>query len=146
VNAILREFDDERKTEVLVITADGGLGAMLVSALSLSGYSPSLVPSCQQAVVEVRQRLLQEAEPSVLILDSAALRAGSGLIDFTSELKAAWPVSSSAQRLPPLLLVSAENPGAAHLPEQQTLEAPFSVHAFLERVQACIANSPGAGA
>jgi len=144
VNAILRGFEEVRQPEVLVISPDAGLGTMLVSALSLSGYSPTLVLSCQQAVVWMRQRTLQEADPSVLILDSSSLRGETGLVDFTRELRAARPIST-AQHLPPLLLVSAGEPWAAHLPEQSTLDAPFPVHAFLERVQSCIMQSPDAG-
>lgn len=144
VNAILRGFEDARQPKVLVITADADFGAMLVSALNIDGYAPSLVPSCQQVLLWVRQCLLEETDPAALILDSALLPGATDLIDFSRDLQAAC--SSSAHQAPPLLLVSAGDSAASSMPERYALlEAPFSVHAFLERVQACIGRSPDAG-
>jgi GAF domain-containing protein len=146
VNAILRGFEAVRQPEVLVIAADADFGAMLVSALSLDGYSPKRFTSLPQALLWVQQRRGEQAQPAALILDSSALPAGvRSLIDFTHELEAAQP-ASSAQPPPPLVLVSVGDPWTAHLPEQvTTLEAPFAVHTFLERVQDCISRAGGAG-
>jgi CheY-like chemotaxis protein len=143
VNDILRGFEDTRQP-VLVVTADADFGTLLVSALNIDGYTPSLVPSRQEALLWVRQHLIEERDPAALILDCASFPGEMDLVDFSRDLQAAWP--SAAHEAPPLLLVSAGDSAPPSTSGRYALlEAPFSVHAFLERVRACIRRPPAAG-
>lgn len=144
VNDILRGFEDTTQPQVLVVTADADFGALLLSALTIDGYAPTLVPSRQEALLWVRQRLVEETDPAALILDSASFPGEMDLVDFSRDLQATWP--STAHESPPLLLVSAGDAGGPSSPGRYALlEAPFSVQTFLEWVQARTRRPPHTG-
>jgi len=137
VNEILRNFEQERTVEVLVITPDPDYAALLASALGLEGYSPSTVSTCRQAVEWVQLYEHLRSLPAVLLLDPLALGSLS-LENFAHQVQVAWPTG-----LPPapLLLLREGDPAATAWQAQEDL-LPLPLHDLLERLQACIRGQP----
>ncbi len=127
VNEILSRFDSLR---VLVITPDGELFAMLAWALSIAGYTPVRIDSCQQVTACVREGMDQGHTPALLILDPAALLDVS-LVDFHTALQTGCDIAL------PLLLLETGDPRTQGWPNRYALQAPFTVHSLLGAVQAC---------